>query len=96
MVFPSLEGNGEEPVLLRSSIVPFLKRNASIMIRNAMFRDLSEPDSLKLVQDGYVYILILGFSMKVRYETALETLSRQQNTQRGEAGVTTAVKRCSV
>ncbi len=61
-----------------------------------MFRDLSEPDSLKLVQDGYVYILILGFSMKVRYETALETLSRQQNTQRGEAGVTTAVKRCSV
>ena len=42
-----------------------------------MFRDLSEPDSLKLVQDGYVYILIFGFSMKVRYETALETLSRQ-------------------
>ena len=74
---PLFRGNGEEPVLLRSSIVPFLERNASIMIRNAMFRDLSEPDSLKLVQDGYVYILILGFSMKVRYETALETLSRQ-------------------
>jgi len=74
---PFFRGDGEEPVLLQSSIVPFLKRNASIMIRNAMFRDLSEPDSLKLVQDGYVYILILGFSMKVRYETALETLSRQ-------------------